>query len=115
MHYVGRDMIYKAYYPNGTTGVLIDVDRYDYMWQAIYFYREPKCIPAGTRIEAIAHFDNSEACKELYKEINIDRAVGFGPATTDEMMIPYVSWTELEPGEGAEYRPSESTAGLGSD
>lgn len=59
MHYRGKDMMYTAYYPDGTEEVLLDVGRYDYSWQINYIYNQPKLIPAGTRIEVTAHFDNS--------------------------------------------------------
>lgn len=96
MHYRGRDFKYTAYYPNGSTEVLLDVDQYDFSWQTIYFYRQPKFIPAGTRIDAVAHFDNSESIQSEVPKLNIGRAVGFAAPSTDEMMIPYVSYTHIE-------------------
>jgi hypothetical protein len=110
MHYRGKNMKYTAYYPDGTTEMLLDVDRYNFAWQTIYFYKEPKVLPAGTRIDAIAYFDNSATAKAAWNEIDTNVAVGFGPASTDEMMIPYVSWTHADPAEGQKYR-TERQAG----
>ena len=110
MHYRGRSMKYTAYYPDGTSELLIDVDRYNFAWQTIYFYKEPKVLPAGTRIDAIAHFDNSERALAAWGEINIDRGVGFGSASTDEMMIPYVSWTYADPENDRKYREERMAA-----
>jgi mono/diheme cytochrome c family protein len=104
MHYRGKSMTYTAYYPDGTSEMLLDVNRYNFAWQTIYFYKVPKMLPAGTRIDATAIFDNSETAKAAWSEIDVDRAVRFGEASTDEMMIPYVSWTHANPAEGQAYR-----------
>lgn len=109
MHYRGKDMKYTAYYPDGTTEMLLDVATYDFSWQTIYFYKEPKYIPAGTRIDAVAHFDNSESVKATVPKLNIDRPVGFAAPSTDEMMIPYVSWTVISPEEAKKYRAAQGT------
>lgn len=115
MHYRGKDFRYTAYYPNGTTEELIYVDRYDYSWQTIYFYREPKFIPKGTRIDAVAHYDNSETVKERIPKLNIDRAVGFAAPSEDEMMIPYVSYTHLDGEEAELHRAVWEEKQVGSD
>jgi len=97
MHYRGKTMKYTAYYPDGTTEVLLDVDRYDYSWQTQYIYSEPKYVPAGTRIDVLATFDNSEKIKAEVPVLNINRAVRFGAASTDEMMIPFAEWASIDP------------------
>ena len=96
MHYRGKSMKYTAYYPNGETEVLLDVDRYDYSWQTQYIYDVPKYIPAGTRIDVIATMDNSATIQAQVGALNIDRAVRFGAASTDEMMIPWAEWATIE-------------------
>lgn len=104
MHYRGKDFRYTAYYPDGTTEELIYVDRYNYSWQTIYFYREPKFIPKGTRIDALARFDNSETIKNKVPKLNIMRSVGFAAPSEDEMMIPYISYTHVDGEEAAAHR-----------
>ncbi len=96
MHYRGQSMVYTAYYPDGSTETLLDVPNYDYAWQTQYIYKAPKFLPEGTRIDVMAVYNNSEAKKAEYAEINIDRAVDFGAASVDEMMIPFVEWSEIE-------------------
>jgi len=96
MHYRGKNMKYTAYYPDGTTEVLLDVDRYDYAWQTQYIYANPKLIPAGTRIDVMANFNNSQSIKDKVPSLNIERAVDFGAASTDEMMIPFAEWSTLK-------------------
>ena len=112
MHYRGRDFKYVAYYPDGTNETLIHVDRFDFAWQTIYFYKEPKFVPAGTRIESTAIYDNSETAKAIWPAINIDRAITFGPASTDEMMIPYISWSHVNAEDDEEYRAERLAARL---
>jgi len=109
MHYRGKDFKYTAHYPDGTSEVLLDVPDYSFSWQTIYFYREPKFIPAGTYIESTAHFDNSESILEEVPKLNIDRAIGFAAPSEDEMMIPYISYTRLEKEESAKWNPKDGT------
>jgi len=104
MHYRGKTMKYTAYYPDGTTEVLLDVDRYDYSWQTQYIYVSPKYIPPGTRIDVIATLDNSPAVQEEVPSLNIARAVNFGAASTDEMMIPWAEWATIESDDIARYQ-----------
>lgn len=96
MHYRGQSMVYTAYYPDGSTETLLDVPKYDYAWQTQYIYKAPKFLPEGTRVDVMAVYDNSETKKAEYDEINIDRAVDFGSASVDEMMIPFVEWAEID-------------------
>ena len=59
MHLRGKDMMYTAYYPTGSSELLLSVPQYDFNWQNTYHYLEPKLIPAGTPIHVVGHFDNS--------------------------------------------------------
>lgn len=99
MHYRGKNMKYTAFYPDGSEEILLNVDRYDYAWQTNFIYRTPKILPAGTRVEVRAHFDNSETIRSAVPKLNIERAVSFGAPSTDEMMNPFVAWTYVEPEE----------------
>jgi hypothetical protein len=49
-----------AYRPDGTQQVLIWTRGYRSGWQPAYYFRRPVALPKGTRIEVVAHFDNSE-------------------------------------------------------
>ena len=83
MHLRGKDFIYRAIYPDGRTEVLLSVPRYDFNWQVYYYPKKPLMLPKGTRIEGIAHFDNS-----IKNALNPDpgRDVRFGEQTWEEMM-----------------------------
>ena len=82
MHYRGKAMRYELEYPDGERETLLWVPDYDFNWQFLYEYKEPKFIPAGSTIHMSWWFDNSEA-----NRFNPDprAAVQYGPATTDEM------------------------------
>ena len=87
---------YDAFYPDGTTEVLLDVPNYDQEWQTTYQYKKPKTIPAGTRVEVSMWFENTP---ERGEERGFDPAdnVINGTATTDEMMLGFVAWAPVEP------------------
>jgi hypothetical protein len=89
MHLRGKDFTYKAVYPDGKEEVLLSVPRYDFNWQSNYRLAKPLTLPAGTRIECTAHFDNSEKNRN-----NPDptKAVRWGEQTWEEMMIGFVDY-----------------------
>ena len=107
MHYRGKDMKYTAFYPDGSQELLLDVDSYKYEWQINYIYKEPKLIPAGTRVEVVAHYDNSLELQSRVPKLNVGRAVSFGGASTDEMMNPFFAWTYVEPEEAEAFRTAK--------
>jgi hypothetical protein len=86
MHVRGKDMTYIAHYPDGHDETLLAVPRYDFNWQITYELAEPKLLPRGTRLEVIAHFDNSPN-----NRFNPDptQAVKWGDQTWEEMMIGF--------------------------
>ena len=59
MHLRGHDMTYVAKYPDGREEILLSVPKYDFNWQITYELAAPKLLPKGTKLECIAHFDNS--------------------------------------------------------
>ena len=59
MHLRGKSFRYEAIYPDGREEILLDVPRYDFLWQNRYELAEPKRLPAGTTLRCVAHFDNS--------------------------------------------------------
>ena len=84
MHTRGKDMDLIAHYPNGERRSLINIPKYDFDWQLFYYPQKPVPLPAGTRLDIIAHYDNS-ANNPINP--NPDVAVGFGTQTNDEMMF----------------------------
>lgn len=93
MHLRGKDFTYVAVYPDGKRETLLSVPRYDFGWQASYRYQRPLHLPAGSRIECTAHFDNS--AKNLSNP-DPTKLVLWGEQTWEEMMIGFVDYSYLE-------------------
>lgn len=90
MHLRGKDMKVWAELPDGTTKDLLWVPKYDFNWQTSYVLEEPLALPAGTKLHALAHFDNS-----TNNPFNPDPAaeVRWGLPTYAEMMFAFYSAT----------------------
>jgi len=90
MHVRGKDIVYRAIYPDGRSEVLLSVPKYNFNWQVYYYPLKPLAAPKGTRIEAVAHYDNS-----VKNPRNPDpgREVRFGEQTWDEMMNAFFDFT----------------------
>lgn len=86
MHLRGKDFEFRAIYPTGEKEVLLRVPKYDFNWQLWYVLDQPKTLPAGTKIECTAHFDNSPN-----NPANPDptKTIRFGEQSWDEMMIGF--------------------------
>jgi peroxiredoxin len=89
MHLRGQDFRYTATYPDGRVETLLSVPAYDFSWQSVYRLDSAKPMPGGTRLDCIAHFDNSAE-----NPVNPDptQTVRWGEQTTDEMMIGYIDY-----------------------
>jgi mono/diheme cytochrome c family protein len=94
MHLRGKDFEYRVTYPDGTSKVLLSVPRYDFAWQSNYLLKEPVAVPKGTRLDCVAHFDNSE--KNKFNP-NPKQEVRWGDQTWEEMMIGWTSFTLDKP------------------
>ncbi len=90
MHMRGKDFQYTLVYPDGSSKVLLAVPRFHFAWQLTYFFKEPVAAPAGSKLEVVAHHDNSPNNK-----FNPDptKEVRWGDQTWDEMMIGYFDYT----------------------
>jgi peroxiredoxin len=93
MHLRGKSFEYRVVYPDGKGQVLLSVPRYDFNWQSNYHLAEPLRLPAGTRIECTAHYDNS---KDNPNNPDPTRPVRWGDQTWQEMMIGFVDYCLLE-------------------
>jgi mono/diheme cytochrome c family protein len=95
MHVRGKDFSYTAVYPDGRSEVLLNVPKYDFNWQHTYILKTPIRLPKGTRLDCVAHFDNS--AKNKYNP-DPTQTVRWGDQTWEEMMIGWYSIArELEP------------------
>lgn len=89
MHYRGKDFTYTATFPDGRKETLLAVNDYDFNWQTVYTLNEAIPVPAGTRIDCVAHFDNSA---ENPDNPDPTKNVTFGLESYDEMMIGFVDY-----------------------
>ena len=92
-HYRGKASDFIAYYPDGTKEVLLSVPAYDFNWQTTYVLREPKVLPAGTKIVHSTTYDNS-AQNPANPDPN--REVPWGQQSWDEMLFGAMSFRYLE-------------------
>ncbi len=87
MHLRGKDMTFFADVPNQPRQTLLQIPNYNFGWQLAYEIAPGvNRFPAGTRIEALAHYDNSS-----FNPYNPDpgRVVRYGQQTFDEMFNGY--------------------------
>jgi thiol-disulfide isomerase/thioredoxin len=90
MHVRGKDFKYVAHYPDGKSETLLSVPKYDFNWQSNYHFKKPVRLPAGTRIECTAHFDNSA---DNPNNPDPKAWVHWGEQTWQEMMIGFTEYT----------------------
>jgi len=87
MHFRGKSFEFTAVFPDGRREILLNVPGYDFNWQLGYELKTPIHMLKGTKIECVAHFDNSPNNK-----FNPDptKEVRWGDQTWEEMMIGFV-------------------------
>lgn len=95
MHLLGRTVDVQARLPDGTSRCLLQIADWDPAWQGMYAYREPVRLPAGTRIEALATYDNSSANPR--NPHNPPREVVWGEEALNEMLSAYLAYTIVDP------------------
>ena len=86
MHLRGKAFEYRIIPPKGPPQVLLRVEPYNFYWQLNYLLAEPLKLPAGTRFEWEAWFDNS-----ANNPSNPDpkAKVQYGEQSWEEMMIGF--------------------------
>jgi hypothetical protein len=85
MHLRGKKFEYNLVHPDGSGETLLRVN-YDFYWQLSYVLDHPRPLPAGTKIEAIAWYDNS---KNNPHNPDPNSAVQWGDQTYNEMMVGF--------------------------
>ncbi len=93
MHLRGKSMKISAVFPDAHRETLLDVPAYNFHWQITYRTAKPIFLPKGTRIEIVAHFDNSRN-----NPLNPDptRPVRWGSESETEMMDGWVEYVDAE-------------------
>jgi mono/diheme cytochrome c family protein len=84
VHMIGTEMKVTATLPDGRVEPLVWID-WEFNWQDQFRYAEIVKLPAGTRFDLEAYFDNSG--DNPYNPHSPPKRVLFGEMTTDEMCI----------------------------
>ena len=92
-HYRGKASEFVAHLPDGTQETLLSVPRYDFNWQTNYDLKEPRFLPAGTKMVHRTWWDNSAR-----NPANPDatRDVPWGQQSWDEMLFGSVRYRVVE-------------------
>lgn len=113
MHLRGKDMTFRAIYPDGKKETLLVIPNYSFDWQIPYRWEKgKKSFPKGTRIQVVAHYDNSR-----FNPYNPDpkKTVRYGPQTYHEMMFGFFFYLDkneklgltIDPKTGHELKPAK--------
>jgi hypothetical protein len=94
-HLRGKSWEYTMVYPDGRREVVLSVPRYDFNWQTYYEFTKPLIAPKGSRLEAVAHYDNSTGNKF---NPNPNILVRWGEQTWEEMHYTGITYIVDEPG-----------------
>jgi mono/diheme cytochrome c family protein len=89
-HVRGKSWEYRMTYPDGREEVVLSVPRYDFNWQTYYQFAKPLAAPKGSRLLAIAHYDNS-ANNKANPNPNVE--VRWGDQTWEEMQYTGITYT----------------------
>ena len=88
MHLIGETINVTATLPEGQVIPLIRIDDWDFNWQTTYRYRDLTLLPAGTKIQLVATFDNS--ADNPNNPNSPPKDVSWGEKTTDEMCLAFL-------------------------
>lgn len=96
MHYRGYDANFKLVYPDGREEEILNVPNYQFNWQKVYDFKDPKFVPAGTEMVFSGTFDNSEM-----NPFNPDpsQTLTWGEQTWQEMFFGFYRYVEAGDGE----------------
>jgi len=82
-HYLCRDMLARARFPDGAEKTLIHIARWDLNWQAVFRLAQPELLPRGTTIVMRYRYDNSS--DNIPNPNNPPQRVRAGNRAVDEM------------------------------
>lgn len=89
-HLRGKSWEYRLTYPDGRQQVVLAVPKYDFNWQTYYEFAKPLAAPKGSKLLAVAHYDNS-AGNKANPNPNIE--VKWGDQTWEEMQYSGITYT----------------------
>ena len=86
MHLRGKGFEYNILHPDGSSETLLRVNHYHFHWQLSYRLAEPRFLKAGTKLQAVAWYDNTEH-NPHNPDPNVE--VRWGGQTYEEMMVGF--------------------------
>lgn len=89
-HLRGKSWDYKIVYPDGHTETVLPVPHYDFNWQTYYIFATPLAVPKGSKLEAVARYDNSA---NNASNPDPNKEVHWGEQTWDEMQYTGINYT----------------------
>ncbi|MGL5096585.1 MAG: hypothetical protein ACRDD1_13410, partial [Planctomycetia bacterium] len=91
MHLLGKEMKLTATLPDGSEKRVLWIDDWDFNWQETFQLKQPLLLPAGTRIDLRARYDNS--ADNPSNPSRPPKLVQWGEGTTDEMCMAFLEVT----------------------
>jgi mono/diheme cytochrome c family protein len=82
-HYIATKMKMTATFPSGEVKTLLLINDWDFAWQDRYYFKDLVLLPAGTRLDAEIHWDNS--AENPRNPSNPPIRVRWGEESKDEM------------------------------
>ena len=86
MHLRGQAFEYNILHPDGTVETLLRLNHYHFHWQLSYRLAEPRYLKAGTKLQAVAWYDNTED-NPHNPDPNVE--VRWGGQSYEEMMVGF--------------------------
>jgi peroxiredoxin len=96
MHLLGKSIKLTMTPPGGPTKTLLEIADWDYNWQEAYHLKEPVRVPAGSRLDVEAVYDNSDGNPN--NPFSPPRRVSFGEQTTNEMCFVFLGGASVHRG-----------------
>jgi mono/diheme cytochrome c family protein len=82
-HYLATRMKMTATFPSGEVKTLLSIKDWDFAWQDRYYFKDLVPLPAGSRLDAEIHWDNSAG--NPHNQFSPPIRVSWGEESKDEM------------------------------
>jgi hypothetical protein len=94
MHQLGTRARLTLQHADGSSECMLSISDYDFHWQGMYGFVEPKAYQPGDELHLECHYDNSAENQPYVNEVQqAPRDVTWGEGTTDEMCLGIFLWT----------------------
>ncbi len=88
LHELGKRGVLRIKRKDGTVETLLDVPRYDFNWQRVYWLVKPVRLNAGDELDFACHWDNSESNQpKIDGKTKKSVDVFWGEGTAEEMCV----------------------------